>query len=79
MFPLVRECGVGHISRAEETHKTFVLNVCPAVHCKETKVKTCYTIYQTFKYHPQNIMCYMGCNIQTETEDAEGLRHASAL
>lgn len=32
-----------------------------------------------FPIHPQNTMCYMGCNIQTETEDVEGLRHASAL
>lgn len=36
-------------------------------------------VYQTFKYLPKNIMCFIGCNIHTKAEDVEGLRHASAL
>lgn len=32
MLPLVQECRAGYVSRAGETHKTFVLNVCPAVY-----------------------------------------------
>ena len=77
MLPLVQECRVGHVQQKKHTRRVKCLSSC--VHCEEAKVKTCYTIYQTFKYHPKNIMCYMGCNIQTETEDVEGLRHASAV